>query len=127
MSRPRELVKRARVLRKSQTPAEELLWHRLRASQLLGLRFRRQQPYGSYIIDFYCKRARLAIEIDGDSHSGKEQSDCCRDMWLCQQGLKVMRFYNSDVYENLDGVLQAIYEHCLSFAPKHTRLTEAAE
>ena len=112
----RELVKRARALRRCQTSAEDLLWNRLRRKRLLGLRFRRQQPYRSYILDFYCKTARLVIEVDGDTHSGKEENDWLRDSWLRQQDLRVMRFRNSEVHANLRGVLQVIYDHCLPFA-----------
>ena len=122
MSHARETVKRARELRRPQTPAEESLWKKLRRAQLLGMRFRRQQPYGPYILDFYCKKVQLAIEVDGDSHAEKEEDDNRRDAWLNQQGLKVIRFYNSDVYENINGVLQVIYDYCVPFAGKHEEI-----
>ncbi|MFH1741448.1 MAG: endonuclease domain-containing protein [bacterium] len=122
MSHSHEAVKRARALRSPQTPAEELLWRKLRRAQLLGMRSRRQQPYGPYILDFYCKKAQLAIEIDGDSHAEKEKEDNRRDVCLNQHGLKVIRFYNSDVYENIDGVLQVIYDYCVPFAGEHEEI-----
>jgi very-short-patch-repair endonuclease len=72
-----------------------------------GLKFKRQQPVGRYIVDFVCLEKKLVIEIDGGQHD-ESQTDKQRDAWLSQQGYKVLRFWNNEVFQNLDGVLEAI-------------------
>lgn len=109
-----QLVSRAREMRSAPTPAEAILWKRLRRKQLLGLRFRRQQPHGGYILDFYCKRVSLAIELDGDSHAERQSRDRAKDEALAREGIGVIRFHDRQVKENLEGVLQVIYDHCRS-------------
>ena len=89
---------------------ERRLWYRLRSGQIDGHRFRRQHPAGPYVLDFYCPELRLAIELDGGQHSfaagiGRDQ---CRDAWLATHGVEVLRFWNSDVIENMTGVLEKI-------------------
>jgi len=101
-------------MRSAPTPAEAILWKRLRHRQLLGLRFRRQQPYGGYILDFYCKRVSLAIELDGDSHAERQSRDRAKDEAVAREGIRVIRFHDRQVKENLEGVLQVIYDHCRS-------------
>ena len=86
-------LKRARRMRKVLTPPELGLWRRLRNRQLGGYRFRRQHPIGPYILDFYCPEARLAVEVDGDSHGveGAEVHDARRDAWLRSEGIATLR------------------------------------
>ena len=101
-------VKRARGLRTSLTDAERLLWSRLRRGQLDGFRFRRQVPIGPYIADFACLAERLIIEVDGGQHSSRTVEDTAREQWLADRGYRVIRFWNNDVLENIDGVLAEI-------------------
>ena len=109
------LTQRAKSLRKDATPSEKLLWSQLRQKRFGGVKFRRQQPIGPYIVDFFSSEARLVIELDGESHVGRERHDTDRQAYLERQGLTVMRFWDSDVFANTDGVLQMIYEHCRPF------------
>jgi very-short-patch-repair endonuclease len=95
----------ARKLRANSTDAESRLWSRLRRKQLEGFRFRRQQPIGRYIVDFFCTEARLIVEVDGGQHA-KESS--ARADWLVGRGYRVVRFWNNDVLANTDGVLLTI-------------------
>src|SRR5712692_9457505 len=96
---------RARRLRLDVTGVERRLWHKLRGAQIDGASFRRQHPAGNYILDFYCPALQLAIELDGGQHAQAESQDRQRDEWLRQRGVTVLRFWNSDVTENLSGVL----------------------
>jgi very-short-patch-repair endonuclease len=99
-----------RRLRKEMPQAEVVLWTRLRGKQLFGKKFRRQYSVGPYSIDFYCPEVKLAIELDGDSHFTQEakQYDAQRQQYIESFGIRFLRFTNQDVYENLDGVLEAI-------------------
>jgi very-short-patch-repair endonuclease len=99
-----------RRLRSNMPPAEILLWSRLRAKQLLGMKFRRQYSVGPYSLDFYCPEIRLAIELDGDSHFTDEAKrlDRERQTWIESFGIRFLRFTNTDVHENLKGVIHAI-------------------
>ena len=107
--RPSERTKqRAKQLRENQTQPERILWSVLRGRQLGGLKFRRQHPIEPYIVDFYCAEARLVIEIDGQSHDGKENYDSQRSSYLNQIGLTILRISNDDVIHNLTGVAEAI-------------------
>jgi len=101
---------KARYLRKSQTDAESLLWSRLRARQLTGIKFRRQHPIGPYVLDFYCAEAHLAVEVDGSQHleSIAINQDQARTKFLENKSIKVIRFWNHEVLENLDAVLESI-------------------
>jgi very-short-patch-repair endonuclease len=92
------------------TDAERLLWSRLRQRQLHGYKFRRQMPIGSYIADFACLEARLMIELDGSQHQEQRGYDQQRDDWLQQQGFQILRFWNNDVFNNIEGVLTVILE-----------------
>jgi len=107
----------ARNLRKRFTDAEKLLWRYLRAKQLEGFKFRRQQPIGNYIVDFVCFEKRVVIEVDGGQHAVEREKDKERDKWLKGQDLKVLRFWNNEVLTNTRGVLEVIREHCLSHPP----------
>jgi len=102
----------ARNLRKRSTDAERLLWKNLRAARLSGLKFKRQQPLGSYIVDFICFEKRLIIELDGGQHAEQQDKDRVRDAWLKDQGFNVLRFWNNDVMHNLEGVLLTIERAC---------------
>ena len=96
-------------LRNSSTPQEIILWSRLRNSRL-GYKFRRQHSIGKYIVDFYCPKRRLIIEIDGSQHIDSEY-DKKRDGYLENLDFKVLRFWDNDVNNNLDGVLLKIFEN----------------
>ena len=109
----RSVVTTARTLRHSLTPAEAKLWARLRARQVNELRFRRQQPIGCYVVDFYCSSCRLVIELDGDSHVDRSAYDEARTQWLRERGYRVLRFDNSDVDQNMNGVLERILSECV--------------
>jgi very-short-patch-repair endonuclease len=98
----------ARRLRVDATDVERRLWQRLRSAQIDGASFRRQHPVGRYILDFYCAALQLAIELDGGQHAQSVSQDRQRDEWLAQRGVTVLRFWNSDVTENLNGVLEVI-------------------
>jgi very-short-patch-repair endonuclease len=106
-----EIHNLARNLRKNQTNAEQLLWSKLRSRGLSGFKFRRQHPIDNYILDFYCNEARLAIEIDGGHHSDEEniKMDQTRTAILNQKGIRVIRYWNNDVLEHTDEVLEDIY------------------
>lgn len=94
-------------LRKEPTPAEAKLWLRLRNDQL-GVTFRRQHAIGNYIPDFCCPKAKLVIELDGSQHLGQAEYDAERTRYLEAQGYKVIRFWNNDVMNNIEGVMLAI-------------------
>ena len=105
------LVALARGLRRSETAAEQKLWSELRNRQIDGWKFKRQVPFGRYALDFFCYDARLAIEVDGATHS--EANEIARDQertaFLEGNGVRVLRFWSCDVEDNIDGVLEAIY------------------
>jgi very-short-patch-repair endonuclease len=102
------LRERAKRLRSHQTEAEQRLWYHLRAHRLMGLKFRRQKPLGRYIVDFLCHECRLIIEVDGGQHATQTAYDQARDVWLREQGYQVLRFWNHEVMQELDGVLERI-------------------
>jgi very-short-patch-repair endonuclease len=99
---------RARALRRDVTNVERRLWQKLRGAQIDGASFRRQHPAGNYILDFYCPALQLAIELDGGQHAQATSRDRQRDEWLRLHGVTVLRFWNSDITENLSGVLEVI-------------------
>ena len=112
-------VQRSRDLRKNQTHAEAALWRRLRRRGLDGLKFRRQEAAGGYFVDFLCKEARLVIELDGGGHAADDQRryDEQRTEALERRGLRILRFWNTDVLENIEGVLQQILEAAKTPSP----------
>lgn len=119
----------ARALRRRETSSEEKLWLALRNRQLDGWKFKRQVPRGPYIVDFLCADASLVIEIDGIQHQEAVQvaRDDERAAYLAREGLRLIRFTNSDVLENLDGVLDEIYMALgQTSAPPTTRPKRAA-
>ncbi len=101
----------ARNLRSNQTDAEKLLWNSLRSRQVKNVKFRRQQPIGNYIVDFISFDNKLIIELDGGQHAQIPGKDQGRDNWLTGQGFKVLRFWNNDVFGNIEGVLETIMEN----------------
>ncbi|MQA66591.1 MAG: DUF559 domain-containing protein [Alphaproteobacteria bacterium] len=98
---------RARTLRQQPTDAERRLWSILRNRQLSGHKFRRQASIGRYIADFVCFESKLVVEVDGGQHANS-RDDAKRTAWLESQGFRVVRFWNNDVLENIDGVAQSI-------------------
>ena len=101
----------ARRLRRDQTDLERKLWYALRARRLAGLKFRRQQPIDSYIVDFVCFEAKFVIEIDGSQHGLDKNivTDTKRTAYLQSEGFRVKRFWNVELIENFDGVVDGIY------------------
>jgi very-short-patch-repair endonuclease len=100
----------ARTLRRQETDAEQTLWRELRGRQMDGWKFKRQVPHGHYILDFFCTDAALVIEVDGAQHlEDRAAYDTERTAYLEQEGFQVLRFWNSDVLDNINGVLEAIY------------------
>jgi crossover junction endodeoxyribonuclease RuvC len=109
-------TQRAKELRVNSTDAERILWAQLRAKRFDGHKFRRQEPILGYIADFACPERRLVIELDGGQHNGSE-SDVRRDRLLRQAGFQILRFWNNEVAENLEGVLLRIREALMPDAP----------
>jgi very-short-patch-repair endonuclease len=108
----------ARRLRKNSTIAEAKLWRRLRARELNGFKFVRQEPVGRYVADFICREHKLIIEVDGGQHADSKR-DIVRDAWLREHHYRVLRFWNNDVIGNLEGVLEAILEAVSAETPPH--------
>jgi very-short-patch-repair endonuclease len=103
-------VDRARELRKAETVAEIRLWEALRGRRLSGLKFVRQLPIGPFVADFVCRERKLVVEVDGATHSSDDELayDARRTEFLEGEGYKVLRVWNLDVFENLDGVCEMI-------------------
>src|SRR5580692_11066238 len=114
----------ARKLRGTPTDAEIRLWSRLRRKQLDGFRFRRQQPIGRYIVDFFCPEAKLIIEVDGGQHADEDSK---RSDWLTERGYRVIRFWNNDVLANTEGVLLSILEALRAPPPTRPTLSASAD
>jgi very-short-patch-repair endonuclease len=108
---------RAKELRQSMTLAERILWEHLLGCQLAGLKFRRQHPIGTCIVDFYCAAARLVIEVDGGVHLGQVEADANRSQELERQGYRIIRFTNEQIETDLESVLSAIQAACQSKTP----------
>ena len=123
---PDEVINLARSMRRDPTDAEAKLWCCLRRGQLDGFRFRRQHPVGRYIPDFYCHAAKLAIELDGGQHALADgrAHDSRRDQTLVEQGIRILRFWNTDVLRNLRGVLMEIWEALHTPGPPRTERKE---
>jgi very-short-patch-repair endonuclease len=119
---------RSRQLRNNATGAERLLWRFLRNRQLSGIRFNRQVPIGPFIWDFVARRPGLVIELDGGQHSVTEDYDRKRTTFLTQRGYRVIRFWNNEVLENLEGVLTVIEEELKNMpSPNPSRLAGGGE
>ena len=107
---PSDSFSKAQILRRNETKAEKLLWEKLRNNQLEGLKFRRQHPVNIYIADFYCHKFKLMIELDGDYHNQEQQKqkDEVRTEVLRLNGLKIIRFKNEEVEQDINQVLTTI-------------------
>jgi DNA (cytosine-5-)-methyltransferase len=103
-----QITANGRQLRQNMTLAEQRLWQHLRGKRLAGYKFRRQQPLGTYILDFVCLEAKLVIEIDGGQHAEQTTYDAQRSHYLQQHGLTVLRFWNNEVLQQTEAVLTAI-------------------
>jgi len=116
---PPEILRRARQLRRDQTDAERILWKLLRGRQLGGFKFRRQRPFGSYILDFYCSQKKLAVELDGGGHAEEVQAsyDAERTAYLKHSDIQVLRFWNHQVLQEPEAVLQKIWDTLHSVPP----------
>jgi len=103
----------SRQLRKNMTETEHFLWNKIRHKQLKGHQFYRQKILGPYIVDFYCAKAGLVIELDGGQHYTTEgkKKDSIRKKFLEQQGIKVLRFSDTEVFKNTDGIMRKIWEN----------------
>jgi very-short-patch-repair endonuclease len=108
----------ARDLRKKTTPPERRLWNVLK-TRPEEFKFRRQHPFGPYILDFFCYEAALAVEVDGLAHElgSNPQRDERRDIWLADQGVRTLRFRATDVRDNLEGIVAMIVEECRNRTP----------
>ena len=104
----------AKKLRREATDTERLLWSRLRAKRFLELKWRRQEAIGRYIVDFVCYERRIIIECDGGQHASQNQRDQERDRWFENQGYRVLRFWDTDILKNTEGVLETILQACQS-------------
>jgi very-short-patch-repair endonuclease len=110
---------RAKELRRTSTRAETLLWRYIRAHRIDGLGFRRQVPIGEYIADFACYSSKLIVELDGESHDfiERQRADQRRDAFFVAQGFEVLRFTNTQVMSNLEGVVGVIREAAAAAPP----------
>jgi very-short-patch-repair endonuclease len=104
----------AKILRDNMTTCEKLLWEKLKQKQVCGLRFRRQHPMVFFIADFYCHEVRLVIEIDGDIHIQQREYDDGRSAEIEKYSIKVIRFTNSEVENNINDVIKAIEDEVKS-------------
>jgi very-short-patch-repair endonuclease len=104
-------TKLARYLRNNLSDPERKLWAHLRGRRMAGIRFRRQQPIGPYVVDFYCSKAKLVIELDGGQHTSDEaiEHDSRRTQWLEARGYRVLRFSTAELSENRNRVLDTIW------------------
>lgn len=120
MKRPpgQDMLQRARTLRRNLTPAERQLWNRLRDARLNGFKFRRQMWLCGYIADFACVEAKLVIEADGSQHADAAPYDAQRSAAFATEGFRTIRFWNSEIFENIEGVLLTIRENLPS--PSHS-------
>ncbi len=106
----KEKLQRAKELRRNMTPAEKILWQELRSNKL-GVHFRRQQVIAGFIVDFYCHKAALVIEVDGDVHDLQQEEDARREKVLSEMGLRIVRFRNEEVVKDLSAVVGKILEN----------------
>ena len=109
----KEKLERAKELRREMTPAEKLLWQEVRAKKL-GVRFRRQQVIAGFIVDFYCHKAGLVVEVDGDIHDLQQDEDARREKVLHELGMRVIRFGNDEFVKDLSTVVGKVREMVLA-------------
>lgn len=119
--------RRSRILRKNSTDAERVLWQRLRSRQLGGYRFRRQVPIGSYIADFVSLEAKLVIELDGGQHQEKRAYDERRDRFIKNLGYRILRFWDTQIFKEIDAVLETIMRELESACPHPNLPPQAGE
>jgi very-short-patch-repair endonuclease len=112
-----KIMHRAGELRQNQTEAEAKLWSRLRAHRMAGVQFRRQHAIGNYIVDFCSPRRKLIIELDGSQHLDQAQYDLERTRYFESKGYRVLRFWNHDVMNKIDAVLNTIWNELNSVLP----------
>lgn len=103
-----EILDNAKTLRSNQADAEQRLWYHLRAHRFMNLKFKRQKPIGSFIVDFVCVERMLIVEMDGGQHAEQVEYDQRRDAWLRCEGYTVLRFWNNEVMQQMEGVLEQI-------------------
>lgn len=125
--RNRIAQRRSRILRNNSTDAERFLWQRLRGRQLGGYRFRRQVPIGSYIADFVSIDAKLVIELDGGQHQEKRAYDERRDRFMKTLGYRIIRFWDTQIIEETDAVLETIMRELESVRPHPSLPPQAGE
>ena len=116
---PDHLKRFARTMRREPAPAENILWRGLRSRRLVGYKFRRQHPFPPYILDFYCHAAGVVVELDGESHVDPacRRADAVRQAALESAGLLVLRFWNAELFDDGESVLETIYQACLARTP----------
>ncbi len=116
-------IERARQVRRAMSESETLLWKRLRRKQT-GFHFRRQVAVGPYFLDFYCAKARLCVEVDGDTHAFRAESDRQRDEYLQRLGILTVRIPTSELYTHLDEVVEYIAHLCRERAAQQSGTIE---
>jgi very-short-patch-repair endonuclease len=121
MKHDTRLTEYARWLRQEMAPAEKILRRELRGRRLGGHRFRRQQPFGAYFVDFYCSAAKLAVELDGVSHLQRTAEDLDRDAWIRKYGVELLRVWKTHVFDELDTVKEAIYRKLVERTASETK------
>jgi very-short-patch-repair endonuclease len=122
------ITNRARAMRKAMTEPEVMLWSRLRGRGPNKPTFRRQHPFGSLILDFYCPAARLAVEVDGATHwdDDAQAKDQARDRWLMSQGVRVYRIPAGRIYQDLGGVMDGVLLYAQALIDAERRRPEFA-
>jgi very-short-patch-repair endonuclease len=114
----KNLKTNSRTLRTNSTLSEVLLWNELKAGKLKGYKFNRQKPIGNFIVDFYCRKLALVIEVDGDSHTEREIEDLKRATKIENLGLNILRFEDIEVKHALDSVLKKLKDYVDQFEVK---------
>ena len=102
------LLDNAKTLRSNQADIEQKLWYHLRAHRFMQKKFKRQKPIGRYVVDFVCLEDKLIIELDGGQHADNVEYDQQRDLWLRSEGYTVLRFWNNELMNEMEGVLERI-------------------
>ena len=106
-----QYVKRVRALRKQQTNTEKFFWAKIRGRQIAGFKFYRQYPIGRYILDFYCPERKIAVELDGSQHMEERKQDEIRSKYLKSQNITVVRFWDNEILQNVESVLDKVYSY----------------
>ena len=119
MAVPSSILSNARILRVQLTDAEQLVWQILRDRRFCGIKFRRQHPFERFVLDFYCHEAKLVLELDGGGHNdhGQKAYDEERTKFLEDAGIRVLRFWNHDVLNNLEAVLEQLHDELFTPSP----------